>query len=723
MPGNITYSIDFAASIARLVDNSAQSADAVKKMAADIDAACSMAKKALETFGVGLSIQQFSSMVMGANDAVAALGRLGIVAGTTGAVMSGFEVPARLAQTSLDSVAMSVAKLGKSMAEAQAGNVEKAGLFKALGIDPADGSDAASTLVEVGKALAGMQDQEVAGFISSQLLSKGFAELRPLMAAIAEQGGIVATKTEEQIAAAKKLQDQFTMLAVQTDESRRQLVEGMLPALSAIAGALSEAKAQGAGFVEIGEALGTGLRAVTSVVMGAVDAFVLAGKAIATFAAAKEMLKSGDLAGAVRAVGEGFEDMSNFAQTAGQRIEKVWADTAEAAKKAMKPDGADEQAIASIISENNGRNLMEFKKYYEQRLTAIKDFEATYAAAIKTGNALAAEALRSGDIGEKTYIQQVAANEQALLAVRIQAFEQEKALYHQRGDIAKEQYAKDQIELAKAAQLANQTITKARVDSLAAVSDQQWKRHIAQEVTRIQRENFTQVQLLQDGLTEKQNTIDAAEQQGLMSAEEAARQRLLLQLQYNAQMGDVVAQGELQKIKIEAMSGQQQVEFYFGTLQQMTAGAAQHNRTMFEINKAAAIANAVISTAQGAASALQWGFPMGPIFAAVMIAAGAIQIATIAGQKYGGDSASTPSLGAIPSIPADSAGVAPNASAQQITNLQPLMDQVQQQQTPQQVSLTLIGSQFSYDQVVNEIIPLMNQAAGNGVNITVTTES
>lgn len=723
MAGNITYSIDFAASIARLVDNSAQSADAVKKMAADIDASCSMAKKALETLGVTLSIQQFSSMVMGANDAVAALGRLGVVAGTTGAVMSGFEVPARLAQTSLDSVAMSIAKLGKSMAEAQAGNVQQAGLFKAIGLDPADGRDAASTLVDVAKALSGMQDQEVAGYVSSQLLGKGFSELRPLMAAIADQGGIVATKTEEQIAAAKRLQDQFTMLAVQTDESKRQLAEGMVPALSAVAAALSEAKGAGGGFVEIGAAVGTVLKEATEIALVTADVFYGIGRAIGAVAAAAATAASGEFQMANQILNDANKEIEQHTADTNARIVKLWQTTGAEVKKAMKPDGADDAAIASAIAENNARNLMEFKKYYEQRLIAVKDFEATYAAAIKTGNALAAEALRSGDIGEKTYIQQVAANEHALLAVRIQALEQEKALYHQRGDIAKEQYAKDQIELAKAAQLANQTITKARVDSLAEVSTQQWNRHIAQEVTRIQRENFTQMQLLQDGLTERQNTIDAAEQQGLISAEEAARQRLLLQLQYNAQMGDATAQGQLEKEKIDSMSAAQQTSFYFGTLQQMTAGAAQHNRTMFEINKAAAIANAVISTAQGAASALQWGFPMGPIFAAVMIAAGAIQIATIAGQKYGGDSASTPSLGAIPSVPADSAGVAPNASAQQITNLQPLMDQVQQQQTPQQVSLTLIGSQFSYDQVVNEIIPLMNQAAGNGVNITVTTES
>lgn len=50
-------------------------------------------------------------------------------------------------------------------------------------------------------------------------------------------------------------------------------------------------------------------------------------------------------------------------------------------------------------------------------------------------------------------------------------------------------------------------------------------------------------------------------------------------------------------------------------------------------HKAIAIVNAIISTATGVAAALEYGFPAGIVLAAIMAAAGAVEIATIASQK------------------------------------------------------------------------------------------
>ena len=56
---------------------------------------------------------------------------------------------------------------------------------------------------------------------------------------------------------------------------------------------------------------------------------------------------------------------------------------------------------------------------------------------------------------------------------------------------------------------------------------------------------------------------------------------------------------------------------------------------MFNIGKAAALASAIINTAQGATKALGQGGIFGPILAATVIASGAVQIATIGNQKFG----------------------------------------------------------------------------------------
>jgi hypothetical protein len=85
------------------------------------------------------------------------------IAGTTGGEDLGPQAGrGDRAGTSLDNVAGIVAKLGKSIGEAQLGDEGKKSLFKALGIDPNDGRDAADRHARRGPGLAKMTDQNVA---------------------------------------------------------------------------------------------------------------------------------------------------------------------------------------------------------------------------------------------------------------------------------------------------------------------------------------------------------------------------------------------------------------------------------------------------------------------------------------------------------------------------------------------------------------------------------
>lgn len=71
-------------------------------------------------------------------------------------------------------------------------------------------------------------------------------------------------------------------------------------------------------------------------------------------------------------------------------------------------------------------------------------------------------------------------------------------------------------------------------------------------------------------------------------------------------------------------------------IQQSTAAAAKENKAAFAVNKAASIAQAYINTSEGATKALAQGGVLGPILAGVVIAAGAMNIATIASQQFPG---------------------------------------------------------------------------------------
>ena len=107
-------------------------------------------------------------------------------------------------------------------------------------------------------------------------------------------------------------------------------------------------------------------------------------------------------------------------------------------------------------------------------------------------------------------------------------------------------------------------------------------------------------------------------------------------------------------------SMQMQVKQVAGSLAQMTAGVASSNRSMFEINKVAGIANAVVNTAQGVTKALAaYPPPLSFIMAGAQAAAGAAQIAAIKSTSFGGGGSvsaiggggGVPSLATSPGIP------------------------------------------------------------------------
>lgn len=82
---------------------------------------------------------------------------------------------------------------------------------------------------------------------------------------------------------------------------------------------------------------------------------------------------------------------------------------------------------------------------------------------------------------------------------------------------------------------------------------------------------------------------------------------------------------------------------------EISSAGAQQSKAMFELNKAAATANAIVSTYEGAAKAIGQGGIYGAVLAAVVIAAGLAQVAAIQSTSFTGasGSASPSSAGAL----------------------------------------------------------------------------
>jgi uncharacterized protein with PIN domain len=100
---------------------------------------------------------------------------------------------------------------------------------------------------------------------------------------------------------------------------------------------------------------------------------------------------------------------------------------------------------------------------------------------------------------------------------------------------------------------------------------------------------------------------------------------------------------------LDQASARQRVGILSSAFADITQVAGRENRKLFEVNKAAGIANAIVATYQGAAEALKLGWPLGPIAAGAITASGLAQVSSIKSASFGG--------GAAPSVSSTSAGL------------------------------------------------------------------
>ena len=175
------------------------------------------------------------------------------------------------------------------------------------------------------------------------------------------------------------------------------------------------------------------------------------------------------------------------------------------------------------------------------------------------------------------------------------------------------------------------------------------------------------------------------------------------QARFNAQ-----AQASKAFVMLEKQTAMQKQQVLVGALSTISSLMSSSNRTLFNIGKVSAIANATISTYEGAAKAFSYGPILGPVLAAGVIIAGLAQVRNIASTQLGGGTPSpvnaTFSGGSVATgsdaAPITSTNAAPGAAVAA---------------SRQQVSLTFQGSgRYTYQEVVDGIGPLLKEAADNG---------
>lgn len=650
--------------------------------------------------------------VSGALELQASFVKLAEVAGTTSSMISAMDLPARLAGVSLDTVAASVARLGRALGEAQLGDVAKRGMLKALGIDPKDGRDAALVMVDVAKALVGMKDQNVAGAASLSLLGRGYAELRPFMKELVEQGGLIARTTDEQNRAAKAFEDELVKLNFQIGQSKIALANDLLPWLNSTVVAMNAA-------YKSGGLLAAAIAGIQTAITGTdLDQ------------ANREIFETGEaiarLGKRINELGEGGKDRSpwydrSLLNALNAQMDEAQARLARAQeykRQLENPGAVGSQVIAPAAAaapevggsaEDKVRKLMEAAKHYEEQINQLKAYGARYAEEIRTANTLADLAEKEGGVQNQRTAEELLleklGNNQANLMVQREYLKQQKELSEGQGNLAKAAEAAGAIAVINSQIVANEVITQAQIQAARTETFQKqrdeynaWAAAAAAAGETVAESLMGERELEERHYADRLNSLEVfiAAQGEAYTGGAALRERF--EADHQAKMGSLEAQGAQQRLKLEQMTLREQASFYFGTLAQITAAGAQHNKTLFELNKVASIANAIISTYEGASKALAWGWPLGPVFAGIIAAAGAANIAVIAGTHFGSGT-SAPSIGGGAAIQTTPAPGSPATPVSGQTGGQPVLQVI--------IQGNVLGTR---DFVDNTLIPALRDA-------------
>lgn len=148
---------------------------------------------------------------------------------------------------------------------------------------------------------------------------------------------------------------------------------------------------------------------------------------------------------------------------------------------------------------------------------------------------------------------------------------------------------------------------------------------------------------------------------------EAEQRAIILQSLTEAERIAAEQRAEFEK-KVEK---QKQLAAAQGALQRF-AIAAQGHKKLFELGKAAAIADAIVNTYKAVQAARAVGWPMGPILAGIELAAGLANVAAIQSATFGGGAATVQGAGP--------GGYAPAMSQAQVAPPNALADPNKQQQ-------------------------------------------
>lgn len=228
----------------------------------------------------------------------------------------------------------------------------------------------------------------------------------------------------------------------------------------------------------------------------------------------------------------------------------------------------------------------------------------------------------------------------------------------------------------------------------------------AKKLEKLQESFFTEEQRLQESLIRRQDIVATSFESGLIDRHSQMALMEQLETDFESKLTAITLKGLNDRQKFEAKSATEKTKTVIGEAARMTQGVAQHSKTMFKINKAASLANAVISGYESFNKTMAaYPYPFNIGMAALGAAATGAQISAIRSTSFsGGGGGTTPSA----------AGGSPT-----INDIPIQGNQTNQQAAPTTANITILGGLHDSNSV-RDLIESINEELGDGVQLNVT---
>jgi hypothetical protein len=238
---------------------------------------------------------------------------------------------------------------------------------------------------------------------------------------------------------------------------------------------------------------------------------------------------------------------------------------------------------------------------------------------------------------------------------------------------------------------------EARIQSTKTEQEQEANRYAAELEKLIEARELT-------GMTKAE--YDILEQEAKMRHLEAMADIDIAYLDAQKQRDE---QAAAERLRLAEQTASKEMQLAAQKIMSMTSAAASGSKAMFNINKAASIANALLSARESVTSSYAFGAKiggpkLGAAFAAVAIAATAAQVRQLASTSFNSGASAAGSVG---SAGGSSGALAPSETAA----AQPVSTAPQTQ--GQTVTIQLQGEIFGRDQV-RSLITQINEAVADG---------